>query len=322
MWQMRSLAALLLAALGAAVLASCANDTQPSLEPGQLRIATGLTGGVYRVYGRALATALDEDLRPMRATALQTAGSVENLNALDSNRADVAFTLADTASAAIRGTRPSFTRSLKLQALARLYDDYVQIIVRADSDLREMRDLAGRSISIGARGSGTALVARRILGLPAVGLDGGRAVRMRSLELEQATATLAARRIDAFVWSGGLPTDAIVALRKKIAIRLLGLPADTAERLDPDLYTQATVQATVYGRAGAVSTIIASNLLVVRPDMPDEVAYRITRALFEHKRELVAAHEQARRLNLRDAPATFPLGLHPGAKRWYREANR
>jgi TRAP transporter TAXI family solute receptor len=145
---------------------------------------------------------------------------------------------------------------------------------------------------------------------------------VRSLTLKQSTAALAAGRIDALFWSGGLPTDAINDLRKTVPIRLIGLPAGTAARLDPDLYTETQIPLYVYGKEGSVRTVIASNLLVVRQDLPAEIAFRITRALFEHKPELVAKHPQARRLNPRSAIAAFPLDLHPGAKRWYRQERR
>lgn len=211
---------------------------------------------------------------------------------------------------------------MKIMALARLYDDYLQIVVRADSDLRRISDLAGRRVSIGAKRSGTALQARRILGLPIVGLRGLRAVRTRSLTLKQSTAALAAGRIDALFWSGGLPTEAIEELRDTAEIRLIGLPPGTAARLDPDLFTETQIPQSVYGKEGSVRTVIASNLLVVREDLSAEVAFRITRALFEHKSALVAKHTQARRLNPRSAISTFPLELHPGAKRWYQEEGR
>ena len=105
-------------------------------------------------------------------------------------------------------------------------------------------------------------------------------------------------------------------------IRLLGLPEGTADELDAELYTDAPIPEDIYGKEGAVNTVIASNLLVVRQDLPAEVAYRITRALFEHKRELERQHPQATRLNLGSATRMYPLQPHPGARRWYREARR
>jgi uncharacterized protein len=315
------MAAVLAAVLATALLTGCADDSETPLPAEKLRVATGLDGGVYRVYGSALAHILDRELRPMRVTAVPTEGSIENLQLLDSGRADIAFALADAALLAVEG-KSRFSRPVKIAALARLYDDYLQIIVRQDSTLRGIEDLAGKTVSIGAKGSGTAVEARRILRLSTVGLRGRGPVKMRSLTLKESTAALIAGDIDAFFWSGGLPSEAIVDLRKEVDIRLLGLPEGTAKELDDELYTDAPIPEDVYGKEGAVNTVIASNLLVVRQDLSAEVAYRITRALFGHKRELEKKHPQATRLNLGSATRTYPLKLHPGARRWYREARR
>ncbi len=313
---------LVAAVLAMVLLAGCADDSEAPLPAGNLRVATGLDGGVYRVYGQALADILDRELRPMRVSAVSTDGSIENLQLLDAGRAHVAFSLADAALLAVDG-RSRFSRPVKVAALARLYDDYLQIIVRRkDSKLRRIADFAGKTVSIGAKGSGTAVQARRILRLPTVGLRGRAPVRTLSLTLKESTAALKAGKIDALFWSGGLPSEAIVDLGKTVDIRLIGLPEGTAGQLDSELYTDAAIPEDVYGKEGAVNTVIASNLLVVRQDLRAEVAYRITRALFAHKRELVKKHPQARRLNVASATQTYPLKPHPGALRWYREARR
>jgi hypothetical protein len=303
--------------------AACGGGDDPPLPAEQVRVATGQRGGVYRVYGKALADLVNRYLRPLRASAQETQGSVENLQRLGDGRADVAFTLADSAAPALRGTSP-FSRPIRLAALAHLYDDYVQVIARASSHLKTITDLHGRTVSIGPPRSGTALTATRILELPGLGLRGARAPRILRLPLRASANALAAGRIDAFFWSGGLPTNAIVdlkrmMLKRKQPIRWLALPARTAEHLDPNLYAETVIPQFVYGPEGAVRTVTAANLLVVRKDLPDAVAFRLTGLLFEHQRELEHAHQEARRLNKGAAITTYPLDLHPGAARWYRE---
>jgi TRAP transporter TAXI family solute receptor len=297
---------------------ACGGGHEPPLPPEQLHIATGLRGGVYRVYGKALTDLVNKYLSPLHASALGTEGSVDNLQRLADGRADMAFSSADSAGPALHGKRP-FSRPVKIAALARLYDDYVLIVARADSNLKQVTDLRRKIVSIGAPHSGTALTAKRILRLPEVRLRGVRAPHIRKLALLESADALAAGRIDAFFWSGGLPSDAIDALRKDVPIRLLELPAGTAARMDPNLYVDTVIPRTVYGPKNAVRTVAAANLLVVRENLPDEVAYRLTGLLFKHQRELQRAHPEARRLNQRGAIATYPLELHPGAARWYRQ---
>jgi TRAP transporter TAXI family solute receptor len=290
-------------------------DDRPSRAV-QLRIATGVQDGVYNVYGAAIARLVNRYLAPWHASAIGTDGSVENLQRLADGSADVAFSVADVAGPALHGQSP-FRRPVPIVALARLYDDYMQIIARADSKLRTIADLRGKTLSISAPRSGTALTARRILRLRRLGLQGAHAPRIVTLPLKESTQALAARRIDAFVWSGGLPSPAVEKLRRNVRIRLLALPPGTAAELDPNLYTDTVIPRSVYGPRGAVSTVVASNLLIVRKDLPDEVAYRLTRLLFEHQAELERAHTEAGGLTERGAIATYPLEWHPGARRWY-----
>lgn len=311
----------LLAALVLAVSACGPRDEEP-LPQQEIRIASGLPGGVYRVYARALADVLDQHVPRLRASVLTTDGSVENLRRLQAGTADVAFALADTAAPAIEG-KPPFERPLKVVSLARLYEDYVQVIARAGSRLERVTDLRqGRTVSIGAPGSGTALTARRVL--RHLGLDGPRGPIVRSLPLQQSADALLGGEIDAFFWSGGLPTKTVTDLSGMVRIRLLELPPGTAAALDPrgNLYDETRMPRNFYDTGISVRTITAANLLVVREDMPEETAFRLTRALFEHQRELEAQHPEAQRLNLRDARSTYPLNLHRGALRWYREASR
>src|SRR5512134_1531951 len=89
----------LLPCLAALATAACSSGPQKQ----RLSIATGGTGGVYYVYGGALAQVLSRDLQGVEATAEVTAASVENLNFLAQGSADLAFSLADTAADAVAG---------------------------------------------------------------------------------------------------------------------------------------------------------------------------------------------------------------------------
>jgi TRAP transporter TAXI family solute receptor len=300
---------------------ACGGGDDRPLQAVHLRIATGTEGGVYNAYGAALADLVNKYLPPWRASAISTDGSVENLQRLANGSADVAFSVADVVGPALHGHGP-FPDPIPIVALARLYDDYMQIVARADPKLKTITDLRGKTVSIGAPRSGTALTAGRILKFRDLRLRGPHGPRILRLGLQQSADALAAGRIDAFFWSGGVPTTAIEQLRHKMLkrkrpVRWLALPPGTAARLDPNLYTDTVVPRSIYGPLGAVSTVVASNLLVVRKDLPEEVAYRLTRLLFDHRPELERAHEEARGLTERGAIATYPLEWHEGAKRWY-----
>jgi len=309
-----------LAVLAAALPLACGQSDEAPLPERPLRIATGSPSGVYHSYGTGLSGVVERHLPALRPHVLATDASIENLQMVADGRAEVAFTLADAASDAIRG-KGRFPRPLPVMALTRLYDNYVQIVVRADGPIRSVAQLAGRPVSVGPPGSGTGLVAERILDIG--GLSSPHALRRVRLDVAASAEALAAGRIDAFFWSGGLPTRAISDLRRRIAVRLVGLgglAARLRERYD-DLYVETVVPRAAYGLPSAVTTVSVPNYLVVRHDFDRDIAYRLTRALFQRQADLERAHPEAAQLNLRAAIATYPLELHPGAVRWFREAH-
>ncbi|GAA4759476.1 MULTISPECIES: TAXI family TRAP transporter solute-binding subunit [Streptomyces] len=306
-------------ALTAVLLAGCSGSDAPPRPTGEISVATGNRGGVYAVYGGGYADLIDQSLPEATAPVQYTGGSVDNLRRVGAGQARVAFTLADSAADAIAGRAP-FSGPVPVVALAALYDNYVQLVVPADSPVRSVADLRGRRVSLGSEGSGTAVIAERILDVATLSADGD--VVGERLDVRASASALAEGRIDAFFWSGGLPTAAITELRRTTPIRLVDL-GDVVGPLTQsygDLYTETTVPAVVYGEQSAVSTVSVPNFLVVRPDVPDAEAYWLTRVLFEGQQELIRDHPEARRLDRRTAIATYPLELHPGAERWYRES--
>ncbi|MEV1053817.1 TAXI family TRAP transporter solute-binding subunit [Streptomyces sp. NPDC049887] len=307
-------------ALMTALVTGCSGSDAPPRPTGDIGVATGNRGGVYAAYGAGYAELIDRGLPGATAPVLYTGGSIDNLRRVGAGEARVGFTLADSAADAVGGRAP-FAEPVPVVALAALYDNYVQLVVPADSPIRSVADLRGRRVSLGAGASGTAVTAERILDVAGLSLDGD--VAGERLDVRAAASALAEGRIDAFFWSGGLPTSAITQLRRTTPIRLvdLGDVVDGLTRSYGELYTETTVPAVVYGEQSAVSTVSVPNFLVVRRDMPEAEAYWLTRVLFQGTRELIRVHPEARRLDRRTAIATYPLELHPGAERWYKESH-
>jgi uncharacterized protein len=302
----------------AVLLAGCGGA---AARPWRLVIATGGREGVYYAYGQGIAKAARERLPEARPQVISTGASVENLRLVGEGRADVAFALADSAALAYEGRSPFGTRE-PVVALARLYENYTHLVVPADSGIRRLPDLKGRVVSLGAAGSGTELIATRLLTV--AGVDPKKGVRIRRQQVGDAADALRSGRIDAFFFSGGLPTGAIAELARAMPIRLIDLSAyvEPLERRYRAFYEERSILASTYGLAGQVRTIGVPNYLVVNASMPEDRAYRLTRLLFTRRDELAAAHPEALHLNRRSAVSTYPLPLHPGAMRYYREAKR
>lgn len=303
------------------LVAACGDRAAPKSR--FISIATGGTGGVYYPYGGGLAKVLNENVPGIRATAEVTAASVDNLKLIRDAKADVAFTLADTLADAI-AARGAFAGAPPVPAvsLAVLYSNYTQIVSLAGSGISTVGDLRGRVVSTGSPGSGTELIAFRIL--KAAGLDPARDVQRQGLGVSESADALKDGKVAAFFWSGGLPSPAVQDLSHTpgIAIRLLP-SADLLPSLQRDygdLYFRLEVLASAYpGIANAVPVVGVANILAVNQAMPDDLAYNITRVLFEKQTELAAIHPEARHLSLATAVKGSPAGFHPGALRYYRE---
>ena len=287
-----------------------------------LSIATGGTGGVYYPYGGGIAKILNENLPGIRASAEVTAASVDNLKLIRDGRADVAFTLADTLADAVKGAGAFQDRPVAAASVAVLYSNYTHLVVLASSGIQSVPDLRGKVVSTGSPGSGTEVIAFRVL--RAANLDPDRDVRRQGLGASESVEALKDGKVDAFFWSGGLPTAAVQDLSHTpgISIRLLPTLAllTTLNREHGSLYFPLEIPPGAYpGVQSAVPVVGVANVLVVNRTMPEDLAYDLTRVLFEKQAELAAIHPEARNLSLRSATKGSPAEFHPGAIRYYRE---
>ncbi len=286
----------------------------------RLSIATGGTGGVYFVYGGALADQITQNVEGVEATAEATSASVDNMQLIGDESSDVAFTLADTAADAAEGREEFVGRPVSGQALAQLYTNYTQVVAPAGSGINSIEDLRGRSVSVGSPGSGTEIIALRVL--EAAGIDPDSDIDRQQLGVDESVDAVRDGTVEAFFWSGGLPTGAVTDLATTNQIVLL----PTVDYLGAlrsqygEVYEETIIPAGTYeGVDEDVSVIGVPNYLVVNESMDEELAYQITRLLFDQQDALAEAHPEARNLDRDTAPQVPPLELHPGAERYYSE---
>jgi TRAP transporter TAXI family solute receptor len=289
----------------------------------RLSIATGGTGGVYYPYGGGMAKVITSYVPNVEATAEVTAASVDNLKFLRDRKADLAFTTADALSDAVNGTDMFQGTKLPLRALAVLYANYTHIVTLASSPIKTLADLKGKVVSTAAAGSGGEVIAVRVL--KAVGINPDTDIHKQSLGVAQSADALKDGKIDAFFWSGGLPTASVLDLAHTpgITIRLLAndsvLPS-LQQTYGPSLYYSRNVPKGIYpGLEDDVPVVSVANILAVHEAMPEQLAYEITRVLFEHQAELVAIHPEAKNLTLKTATEGSPAAFHEGAIRYYTD---
>ena len=289
----------------------------------RLSIATGNTGGVYYPYGGGLARVISQSIPNVDATAEVTNASVDNLKLIQRGQVDLAFTLTDTLDDAAAG-RGAFAKApVRARTLAVLYPNYTHLVTLAGKGIERLADLRGRVVSTGSPGSGTEVIAFRLLG--AAGIDPGRDIRRQSLSVNASVDALKDGKIDAFFWSGGLPTASILDLASTINVTARLLPDDDVlpalqARYAKGLYFRLAIPAGVYpGLSHEVGVVGVANALVVADTMPDDLAYELAKVLFERQKDLEAIHPEARKLSLSTATRGSPVPFHPGAIRYYRE---
>jgi TRAP transporter TAXI family solute receptor len=243
-----------------------------------------------------------------------TRSAAENLSLVGRGGADVAFAPADLAALAGSGT-PPFRGRADVSALARLYDDYIHLVVAADSGIQDLAGLRGRTVATGARGSDTEMVAGRLLTVAGVN------ARREALGVADAAAALRDEKIDAFFSSGGVPDESITQLTHVMGIRLIDLGAYVGplRGLYGEFYQERSIPASAYRLFAAPRTVGVPSYLVVSSPMPAARAESLVRGLFARK-DLLAGVPEARYLNRRAAISTSPLPLHPGAARYYRDS--
>lgn len=312
----------LLAALAlpaATSLTGCLGRNWRSFPDTTLTLATGNPGGVFARYGDALGTVLERRLDGVSTKIHLTDASVENLRLVANGDAELGLSLGDSASDAARGIG-AFTQRLDVVALTRTYDSFMHLVVRADSPVTRVADLRGRRVGMGTPASGTRVVAERILqqnGVPVAEVEAS------SRQLQAESEALVRGELDAFFFVSGLPNNAVLALSRRAPIRLISLQHTVELMVDsygPE-YVDGPIPASTYGLVDATNTLSVKNYVVAGSAMADDLAYAVTRVMFEEQ-DAIDRLAPVRQPNLSAGIFTSPLDLHPGAVRYFRERRK
>ncbi|MFF5481771.1 TAXI family TRAP transporter solute-binding subunit [Streptomyces sp. NPDC012935] len=287
---------------------------------GTITFSTGTRAGVYQEYGELLREELAKDMPQLKVRLLTSAGSQENVERVATGKADFTIAAADAVDTYRIDGKPVMDR---LRGVARLYDDYVQLVVPPDSDIRSVADLKGKRVAIGLPNSGVRLIATRVL--EAAGIDPEKDITPRSDGIDTGPKRLG-HELDAFFWSGGVPTGGLEQIAETSAFRFVpidsGLVAKVHAQGDAAHFYRATnMPESAYPtiqNGDTVPTIAVSNLLITRKDMDPRLTEWLTRTVIKSRDGIGAHVHSAQLVDLRTAIYTNPLTLHAGARSYYR----
>ncbi len=286
-----------------------------------ISLATGGSGAVYYLYGGALAELINRELPAYRATAEVTSASVENVALVVRGQSDFGFGMADTIYQAYTGQGGFAQRPQpSLRALACLYPNVLQVVVLEDGPVQGYGDLLGKTISIGAPGSGTAITAEAViqaLGLPKDQLT------LRRFNFNETANALRDGDLQAGFWCVAPPTGSVLELASSRAIRLLSLTQSELAKLleeSPAYVPHRMTPGTYPGLDTEVQTVSVPNLIVVDESLDEELVYEVTKLLYENREHLMEVHPSARFITPEYTLEVAPIPLHPGAVRYLESA--
>src|SRR6201991_380364 len=304
----------------AAAVATLAIVSAPSAQAQSfINVLTGGTSGVYYPLGVAIGKIYSDKISDVKTQVQATKASVENLVLLQQGRGEIAFTLGDSLKAAWEGDEEAgFKAKLdKLRTIAAIYPNYIQIVATADSGIRTLADLKGKSLSVGAPKSGTELNSRAILA--AAGLSYKDIGKVEYLPFAESVDLMKNRQLNATLQSAGLGVASLKDLSTSTEINVGAVSKEVVAKIGPP-FVSVTIPANTYtGQEKDVPTAAVINYLVTSSAGSDDLAYQMTKLIFESLPELANAHVAGKDIKLENAAMGSPVPLHPGAIRYYKE---
>jgi TRAP transporter TAXI family solute receptor len=283
-------------------------------------LGTATPGGGFPVYGQAVADTLNETDPSLDVRTRNTRGSTENVPLLEAGTLDLALVQGEVAHEALHGIGRA---RADLYLLAAMYSTPGMFVVRADSPYRAIADLVGRPVAFGAQGSGLVILARYVL--DGLGLDRDRDFQAVFLERAGDGPAMVLDGRVAALWGGGLGWPGFGAVANGPAgARFLVPDRDGIRRIQAKhpFLEPMTVPADSYpGQASALESVGSWSFVMTRRDLPDDVAYRLARALHRGEAALGERLAQARETTAANTASAAPRPelIHPGVRRYLAE---
>jgi uncharacterized protein len=312
-------------AAGAVILAACngddgGSDGDAGGEQSFLTMATGSTGGTYFPLGGAMAGVWNDNIDTVRVNTQSSGASVENLRLLDGGEVDLILAVNGVADTAAAGTGEFDGTPLDFVTIANIYGEVTQIVATADSGITEIADLAGARVALGPPGSGTEVIARTIL--EAQGIDPENDITAFNDTFGEAADGLRDGRLDAAFAILALPAGSIEEVATSVDITIVSIPQDLLDSLiadDPTL-SALTIEAGTYsGQEADAVTVTNWATLYATLDLDEDIAYELTRVLFEETESIANAVAVGNQIQLATALDGNTIDVHPGAQRFYDE---
>ncbi|MCL4466759.1 MAG: TAXI family TRAP transporter solute-binding subunit [Chloroflexi bacterium] len=290
--------------------------------PRELRLAAGSPGSAYDSFAQAIAVVWMARLPGLKVIVLPTGGPADNIRLLDSGGADVALTRDDLSIEAANKT-PPFNQPypIRVAALAALYEESVQIIAGADTNIVDSHGLSNKKVSMPPGDSAASVTLWQVLG--AGKFQPSDFADILVLPDDQAAAAFRDKRVDVLMTTVAGPVSGLQQAAQQRPVRVVPIvPGWQQQARDryPFLFGSVIPAGTYNGQDGPASTLGVRGILVARRDMPNDYAYELVKALVEGKDDLAARSPVGKLFDPKQVTQRISTPFHVGAVDYYREA--
>lgn len=301
------------------------NDGAPTGKVRYAKIGTGGMTGVYYPTGGAIAKMVNDqrDKYGIRCNVESTGGSVYNVNALLSGDLTFGIVQSDIQYQAYNGQGKWETRGpqQRLRSVFAIHPELVTLVAAVDADIKDIKDLRGKSVNIGDPGSGNRQNA--IAALKAVGLNYKSDIRAQSVKAAEAPSLLQDEKIDAFFYTVGHPSGAVKEASTGRKVRFASITGVDELVASLPYFAKSHIPVKLYERVANeqdVPTFGVKATLVTVDTTPADMVYAITKEVFANLEAFKLLHPAYTVLTRENMMEGLSAPLHPGAERYFREA--
>jgi len=285
-----------------------------------ITVATGPTSGLYYPIGGAFSSVFQNKLG-YKSSAQATGASAENITLIREGGAEMAIAMSDAvaqaynAFGAYEGKKPA----TELRCLTGLYPNYVQLVTTNKTGITKFTDLKGKRVGVGAPNSGVELNARMMYEAHNMSYEDS---RVDYLNYGEAIGQLKNNLVDAVFVTSGIPNATIMELGTTAQIVIIPIEGEGLANLVKKypFFVQATIPADVYNTKTDVTTATVRNIMIVNENLPFDVAYDLTKGIFENIDDIQASHATAKKhITLENSHLGVDIPMHEGAAKYYKE---
>jgi TRAP transporter TAXI family solute receptor len=283
-----------------------------------ITIGTGSMGGSYYPVGASMSKIINDNVEGVNASVQSTGGTVANLQLIKSDEAQMATVDLNAHDAYWGIGKYKEDKMPWIRALTPMYAECIHLMVAKNSDIKSVYDFRGKKISVGAVASGTETSAKQLLAALGMTFDD---IKPRRLGISATTQAFKDRQIDAAIMAGSLGMSGVIEAFSLHLVRLIPMPDEILDKLQKEhpYWVPVVVPAGYYsGQTEEVQQYGDWNYTIIHKDIPEDIVYNITKALFENREKLIETKEKMSEMKPENI-TYISIPLHPGAKRYYIE---